>query len=179
MRSNRTLWILSVVALLLVVGCAAKRQVRGFYNKSHRQRYQMTEAELRELQFYISKDVLVQGSPASRVEGEAVIILPQGTPGLVVESGPDWLQVAFEEEGTGVRFVTDQNQVEDMFWFATELPGKPGLHKIHDLPRKVLYHDGVELMVVQGDDAVLYVDKKDLEKLIATRTHLQGKERKR
>jgi len=177
MQRRRVIWFVACVAVLVVAGCS-KRNVRGFYHVSHRQRYAITDAELRGLQFYISKDVVVHTQPgAGGGAAEPVIILPKGTPGVVVDSGPDWLRVSFEKGGAGVQFVADANRPEDLYWFATEVDGKSGFYKLSALPHTMLLRDGQHYVVVEGADAVLFVDKRDLEKLIKSRRHVQGQTR--
>jgi hypothetical protein len=177
MQRRRVIWVVACLVVLVATGCA-KRHVRGFYHVSHRQRYAITDAELRELQFYISKDVVVHSQQGAGGEPAApVIILPKGTPGVVVDSGPDWLRVSFEKGGAGVHFVTDANRPEDLYWFATEVEGKTGFYKLSVLPRDVLLRDGQQYAVLEGADAVLYVDRKDLEELIKSRRHAAGQTR--
>jgi hypothetical protein len=159
--------------MLLASGCA-KRAVLGFYNVAHRTQYAMSDADLERLQFYISKDVIVHSQPAPGLPTESVIILPKGTPGVAIDAGPDWIRVRFGKGGTGVQFLTDASKPEDLYWVATEVEGKSGLYKLSMLPRKVLLHQGQRYLVVEGSDAYLLVDKKDLEKFIKSRTHVEG-----
>jgi hypothetical protein len=174
MRERRTAWIAGcVAAILLTTGCA-KRAVIGFYNVAHREQYAISDADLERLQFYISRDVIVHSQPAPGLPTESVIILRKGTPGVVIDAGPDWVTVRFGKGGTGVQFLADANKAEDLYWFATEVEGKSGLYKLSAMPRKVLLHQGQRYLVVEGSDAFLLVDRKDLEKFIASRTHVEG-----
>ena len=172
MSRIRTSGLLFVLAVVLLAGCSS-RHMLGFYHVSHRERYAITGEELRGMQFYVSKDVLVQPrSPAQA--GADVIILREGTPGVVVDSGPDWIRVSFQEGGTGVRFVADGGKPEDLYWLATQTDSSPRLSKLNVLSDKVLLHDGERYSVVEGADAVLFIDRDDLEKLINSRPHLTG-----
>ena len=176
MGRDRAAWIVGGVAALLITSGCAKRAVLGFYNVAHREQFAISDADLRDLQFYISKDIIVHSQPAPGLPTEAVIIMRKGTPGIVVDAGPDWVTVRFSKGGTGVQFLTDANKPEDLYWFATEVEGKSGLYKLSTLPRKILLHQGQRYLVVEGSDAYLLVDKKDLEKLIGSRRHIEGQE---
>jgi hypothetical protein len=162
-----------VTTLLLASGCGG-RSVLGFYNVAHRSQYAMDQPDLERLQFYISKDVIVHSQPASGLPTETVLVVPKGTPGVAIDSGPDWITVRFAKGGTGVQFLTDATKTEDLYWFATEVEGKTGLYKLSALPRKVLLHQGTRYLVVEGSDAYLLVDKKGLEKFIKSRPHAEG-----
>jgi hypothetical protein len=171
-RHPATRVVFCALALLLVAACSSRR-VRGFYHVAHRQRYAITNEELRGLQFYVSKDVLVQAQNPGQ-SAPQVLILRKGTPGVVVDAGPDWIRVAFQKGGTGVRFLTDTRKREDLYWIGTPVPDRTDLAKINDLDDKILLHGGNRLTVIDGADAVLFVDSEDLEKLMASRPHLSG-----
>lgn len=174
MRGHRVLWTVScVITLLLASGCGG-RSVLGFYNVAHRSQFAMDESDLERLQFYISKDVVVHSQPASGLPTETVLVVPKGTPGVVIDSGPDWVTVRFAKGGRGVQFVADANKTEDLYWVATEVEGQSGLYKLNSLPRKVLLHQGQRYLVVEGADAYLLVDKKGLEKFINSRPTVEG-----
>ncbi len=173
MISHRwTRLLVCTMALLLVVDCS-RRHALGFYNVSYRERYAITDTELRDLQFYVSEDVLVQAQAPGQ-SATQVFILKQGTPGMVVDAGPDWIRVVFQKGGTGARFVTDPRKAEDLYWLATETNDRPGLSKLGDLDTKVLVHDRERFAVLEGADAFLLVDRDDLDKLIKSRPHLSG-----
>ena len=174
MHRTSTILVAGCLALLVVTGCS-KKVLRGFYHQAHRQRYAITTAELKDLQLYISKDVVVHTRSQPGVPSEPVIILAKYTPGVVVQAGPDWLQVSFEKGGQGIRFVADASKTEDLYWFATARDDQPGLFKLSVLPEKDLLFEGQHYLVLEGADANLLVEKKDIEKLINSRPHVQGR----
>ncbi len=174
MSGHRVAWIVGCAAASLLASGCAKRAVLGFYNVAHRTQFAIDQSDLERLQFYISRDVIVHSQPASGLPTETVLVVPKGTPGVVIDSGPDWLRVRFAKGGPGVQFLTDANKTEDLYWVATELEGKSGLYKLSTLPRKVMLHQGQRYLVVEGADAYLLVDKKGLEKFIHSRPTVEG-----
>ncbi len=62
-----------------------------------------------------------------------------------------------------------------MFWLATEVPGRPGLHRVRDLDEKIIRTPQGDFELIRGYDARLLVSLDDLKKLIAGRTHLEGR----
>jgi hypothetical protein len=166
--------LLVVVLLLVVVGCSRPAN-RGFLQKSHRELFLIEPAELRRLQFYVSNDIVVQNQAAGGASTEDVIIMRAGTPGAVMAVGDNWLRVSFQEGGRGVPFVTDLTRKEDRYWFATEVDGRVGYHKMFTLPEQVLVLDGERYRVMEGADSFLLVDGPQIEKLIEGRRHLTGR----
>jgi len=161
------------LVVLSAAGCQT-RQYLPFLHQSYRGTYAIENDALDDLQFYVSRDILVKDPDSALTGTERVVILRTGTGGIVTSAGPDTLVVTFEKGTPGVPFVTDPGRSEDRYWFATRLEGKPGYHKIKDLPEKLYLFEGTAYPVVYGADAYLLVDGEDLKRLIARRTHSGG-----
>lgn len=180
MSQSRTIHSLVVVAVLLVTACAKPARY-SFMHERHREVYSIQSAELENLQFYMSTRVLVKDVTTREISQEAasVILVPEGTPGLVNEVGPNWLRVSFEEGGSGVYFLADvTSQRDDAYWLATKVKGLDGLHKLKDLEKKILLVEGTPYDVIYGAEARLMVSAKDLWKVVESRRHIKGREKK-
>lgn len=170
---NPTRMIAAVAALLLLAGCATPRQT--FLHRSHRENYALQPQELESVQFYISTEVLARNESAGD-SAESVVVLPVGTPGVVTAVGSDWLRVSFTPGGEGAYFVTVPDTGSDSaYWLATRADAASPLKRLKDLDAKVLHTSTGEYRLVYGDRARLMINSKQLQELIDTRTHLQGR----
>jgi hypothetical protein len=171
--------LLVIVSVLLLTGCSRQPRTAPFLHGPYREKYLIADQELGKLQFFISKDIVVQdqsfleGGPARHGR---VIVMRRGTPGVVTEAGSNWLRVSFEKGGPGATFVTDRSKDVDQYWLATEVEGRAGFYRIKELPEKVLIHQGTRYVVIDGADAYLRVDQSDLGKLIESRRHIGGRQ---
>ena len=163
-------WI-AVLSLLVLLSCASSSK-EMFLHRTYRVNLSLEDEELKQLQFYISTNVLVQYDGPS---GQQSIFLPDNTPGVVTAVGPDWLKVSFREGGADVPFVVDPRGQYDVYYVATELPGQAGFHMIKDLPQKVFYYNSTPYQVIYGDKARLLVDGKDLQRLLEKRIPTKGR----
>jgi hypothetical protein len=172
MRIGRTVVYLITALCLFLVSCATKPAHDIFLNQAYRQDLSLNDEELKSLQFFISTNVYVQyDSP----EGKKTILLREQTPGVATSSGPDWLKVSFREGGVDIPFVADQRADYDMYYIATELPGKTGFHMIKELPEKTFYHEGTPYRVIHGEKAHLLVDAEGLAALAKKRITTKGR----
>jgi hypothetical protein len=101
-RHRKPAWI-AVIALLVLVSCAIPHR-QTFLNQAHRVNLSLDDEELKQLQFYLSTNVLVHYDGPS---GTQALFFPGETPGVVTAMGPDWLQVSFREGGAEAPFVVD------------------------------------------------------------------------
>jgi hypothetical protein len=163
-------WI-AVISLLVLLSCASSYKT-VFLNRTYRQNLSLEDEELKNLQFYISTNVLVQYDGPL---GKKSMLLQEETPGVVTAVGPDWLKVSFREGGADVPFVVDSQGAYDVYSVATELPGQAGFHMIKNLPQKVFYYDGTPYQVMYGDKAFLQVEEKELQKLLKKRILTKGR----
>jgi hypothetical protein len=163
-------WI-TVIAVLVLVSCAIPHR-QTFLNQAHRVNLSLNDEELKQLQFYLSTNVLVQYDGPS---GKQSLFLPDETPGVVTAVGPDWLRVSFREGGADVPFVVDSRSRYDLYYVATELPGQAGFHMLKDLPQKVFYYNGTPYQVIYGDKAHLLVDGEQLQELLEKRIPTKGR----
>jgi len=158
----------------LIVGCATPKQT--FLHKSHRENFALQADELEGVQFYISTEVLARDEIAGDTPA-GVIILPVGTPGAVTEVGPNWLRVSFSAQGEGAYFVTvpDPASPDSAYWLATRVEQGSEPVRVKDLDDKVIHTRAGDFRVVYGDAARLLIDSRQLQELIAKRTHLPGR----
>ena len=163
----------TAVAPLLVLALASgacSSAKEPFLHKRHRLDYAVQDRELRDLQFYISSEVLARAENTTDPSG--VIVVPAGTPGLVAEVGPNWLRIVFGAGGRGVPFVAPGG--DSVYILATAVPGGTFV-AVRNLDDPVLYGgDGVRYRVVRGMNAHLLIRSKDFQKLTERRTHLPG-----
>jgi hypothetical protein len=167
-RHRQPAWI-AVIALLMLVSCAIPHR-QTFLNQT-RLNLSLEDAELQQVPFYLSTNVLVQYDGPS---GQHSIFLPGETPGVVTAVGPDWLQVNFREGGAEVPFVVDP-RAYGAYYAATELPGRAGFHLLKDLPQKVFYDHGTPYQVMYGAEAHLQVDDQALQTLLENRILPEGR----
>ena len=161
------------VSLLLLTACAAPRQT--FLHRSHRGNFALQAAELEKVQFYISTEVLARN--ASQGDSpESVVIVPVGTPGVVTETGPDWLRVSFSPGGEGAYFaIVPDPSSDSAYWIATRVDGSSEPKRLKDLDPKVIHTSAGDFRLIYGDGARLMINSEQLQELIEKRTHLEGR----
>ena len=171
----------AIIALGLLAGCAGHEfSSVNFLHVAYRQTYAIEDQEFNKLQFYVAKAILAHEDTGAQGDAGAagrVIVVPEGTPGIVKEVGDDWLRVSFEEGGPGVFFLTDPTKEEDLYWLATSVEGREGLYAVKDLPQGIILQEGRRFLVMEGADASLLVDGSDMAKLIESRRHVIGRKR--
>ena len=167
---RKYIWIMTILLLLLVSCAASYKEI--FLNRTYRENLSLEDKELMSLQFFISTSVFVQyDSPT----GKKTMLLPEETPGVVTSVGPDWLKVSFRKGGADIPFMVDKRAQYDLYYLATEVPGKAGFHMIKDLPKKIFYYEGTAYRVISGEQAHLLVDGKALQKLLKKRIPTKGR----
>lgn len=171
----RRLLIRAFATLAVLCSASCQTPTEVFLHQRYRVDYALQPAELESVQFYISREVLARNTdPADANTPQSVIIVKSETPGVVVDTGDNWLRVSFQKGGKGVYFVTVPER-ESAYWLATKLPdGK--LAAMRDQPDRLL-SDGIDTFrVVFGSNARLLINGKDLQRLLESRTTLQGRE---
>jgi hypothetical protein len=173
MRSSCTRW--SLLAVGLCLACSPPGQL--FLDREHRENFAMQAAELRQLQFYVSEEILAHElSGADELAGpDHVFVVASGTGGVVTEVGPHWLRVSFGT-GDGALFVADPKARPDaLYLLGTE--GKDGAAPVQLQRSKdpVLRVGSRSFRVIYGSTARLLIDNDDLEKLIQARPHIPGR----
>jgi hypothetical protein len=164
-------WLIAVL-LGLLVGCASGSKTITFQHNYHRQDLSFTEEDLKQLQFYVSTEIVARYKDST---GTKSLLLPGLTPGVVTSAGPNWLKVNFREGGVDVPFVTDPEHYNGFYWIATEVEGSTEFKKIRELPEKFFLHKGTRYQLVSGSDAFLIVDWKGWEKVAETRKATGGR----
>lgn len=167
-----------LIGVVLLSGCA-KQFINPPFYQQYREKYAITADELKTLQFYISQEVLAHAiTGSSDTDPGGVIIVPIRTPGLVREVGPDWLRVAFREGGEGVLFRRRDDRPEAVYALATATE-QGGIALVSELPKPVVRQGERRYEVIQGASAYLIVSGEDLDRLIKSRPHAGGLERKK
>ena len=176
-RTVRSTWPALVVVLALVgcadlhIGCAPSET--RFMHRQHRETYAINEQDLERLQFSVSSKVIAHDLDAPGAEG--VVLVPAGTPGLAIASGPRWIRVRFQKGGQGVVFLADPAARGDTgYALATESDGADGYRLVRDVPDHVLRVGGRRYRIIEGDYTELLVDDDMLRKLIAERRRVEG-----
>jgi hypothetical protein len=158
--------------LCLLVGCASSPKTITFQHHYHRQDLSFNEEDLKQLQFYISTNIVARYKDAT---GTKSLLVPGVTPVVVTGAGPNWLKVNSREGGVDVPFVTDPSHYNGFYWIATEVEGSREFKKISELPEKVFLNKGTRYQLVSGSDAFLLVDWEDWERLAKTRKVTEGR----
>ena len=104
--------------------------------------YAISPDELKKLQFYISGQVVAHridvGSPT---DTPGVVMVADHTPGLVQESGSDWLRVAFTQGGEGLLFRLRADRGDSVYALATTTESGQ-IVLVSQLPEPVLITGG-------------------------------------
>ena len=178
MRAQR----LSLVVLALVLGgCGTFAALRGSYppqrfmHQQFREAYALNEGDLEQLQFFVSQKVIAHDLDATGPQ--SVVLVEAGTPGVAVASGPRWVRVAFQEDGSGVVFLAEpSNKSDSQYTLATEVPGREGYQLVRKTKDRVLRSGNRRFAIVEGAGAYLTVDGDSLEKVIGERRKVEGRE---
>lgn len=191
-RDSARWLLLGVVALSL--GCQTTRGELVPFTEAQRTRYQLGEAELRALQYYVSDRIVLErtaSDAAGRVDrGRLVVrgqtavhqvLVERGTPGAVEpiarvgagKVGPHVLEVSFER-GAPLRFVPSADGT-----YTLAAPRSRGfLSSLFagwaPLRRFDVDFDGASWTVVAGSDSKLLIERDALGKLARTRRVLPG-----
>ena len=153
-------WLIAALVCLLV-GCASNPKIITFQHNYHRQDYSFNEEDLKQLQFYISTDIVARYKD---VAGTKSLLVPGLTPVVKTGAGPNWLKVSLREGGIDVSFITDPNHYNALHRLATEGEGSREFKKISELPEKVFLNKGIRYQLVSGSDAFLLMDSEGLGK---------------
>jgi hypothetical protein len=168
---HRTRELLIVALLFLLAACASAPRI-PFQNNSHRRTYSLELQDLKDLQFFVSSDVVAQYQDAA---GTKSLLLAALTPGIATGAGPNWIKVSFREGGIDLPFVTDPEQYDGRYWIATETERDGQFKKIADLPDKSVLYKGTRYKVVSGADAILLFDWEGWKKVVETRKVTEGR----
>ena len=163
---------LRAALLCLLVGCASNPKTITFQHHYHRQDLSFNEEDLKQLQFYISTDIVARYKDAT---GTKSVLVTGMTPVVVTGAGPNWVKVNSREGGVDVPFVTDPNHYNGFYWIATEVEGSKEFKKISELPEKVFLHKGTRYQLVSGSGAFLLVDWEGWESLAKSRKVTEGR----
>ncbi len=164
---------LALLVAGLLVGCATRSEL--LLHRAHRLSYRLGDSELKEVQFYLSIDVLARAVDGGTPD---VVLVREGTPGVAAEVGPTWIRVRFQTGGIGVPFVANEGASDSAYFLGTEVPDRDGFHRLKELPDQPLRIGGRNFELVYGRDAQLRIDSGDLAKLIERRVLGEGVRRK-
>jgi hypothetical protein len=175
MRAQR----LSLLLTVVLAGCGTFSALRGSYppqrfmHQQFREAYAINEEDLERLQFFVSQQVIAHDLDATGPQ--SVILVEAGTPGVAVASGPRWIRVAFQEDGSGVVFLAEpSNRSDSQYTLATEVPGREGYQLVRKTKDRVLRSGTRRFAIVEGAGAYLTVDGDSLEKVIGERRKIEG-----
>jgi hypothetical protein len=178
--TSRTCWsdwqnargCLAAALLFLLVGCSSGPTTFPFLNNTHREEYSLNEDDLKQVQFYVSTDVMaqVQGPMATQA-----FLVPSLTPGVVTAAGPNWVKVSFRKGGADVPFVADPNQYDSRYYIASEVEGGRDFKRVTEVPGRVFIYKGTPLTLVYGADAMLLLDVNSWETVAERRKVTEGR----
>ena len=162
-------------------GCDTITPRSIFSHQFHRERYRLTDEEIKGLQFFASSQVLAQTESADVIEtptGGNVILVKRETPGVVTEVGPNWIRVSFKEGGSGMHFLSNAGSRaggSSDYYIATTVEGSSELSMVKDVPGHIAIHDGVRYKVVEGFNMMLSCDRVQLQALFDDRGIGEGR----
>jgi hypothetical protein len=163
--------------VIFTAGCGGP-ELRRFNHSFHRVNYNITDPELRELQFYTSDDVLIKVVEAGPAGGAPVradrVFVTRGTPGQVVDTGPNWLRISFSEGGTGVFFVANPADPLDDYHLGRQEPNGE-LRQFKQVSDTKFVHEGTTYEVIYGERSYISVDAEHLQAIIARRKTVEGR----
>ncbi len=188
--------LLIAVVILLSISCA---RVYVPFTLQLRNEYKLTDQEIKELQFYISDQVLLEREIVDvdkkiskehilkKIEDKILdqVIFRSFTPGVAVDVLPYALQVAFEQEGY-LTFETD-GELEDPYYFKSDRYGDDVKLKIFEhcwwfkhykdeiYSNGLVDYNGNEYWVYHPESRPhLLVDEESLEKVMKQRRIVKG-----
>ena len=153
---------LIIAALILVTFSSCKNLVA--YTDTLRTKYNLTDDQLKHLQFYVSSPIVLQrkltadnntqviAGKVKIVNGEKVeeVVVPTGTKGVLVKNDNGKFEVSFEKDDTYyLRFGSNPNRYESYVLLATDWHGKVG---------NVTYAGNKYYTAPESADALLLID---------------------
>jgi len=140
---------------------------------------QLNEEKLKQIQFYISDEIVLQrnlsgsettisGGTVKMVNGREVeeIIIPSGTPGIVIGSSGNLLHVSFDESGNFLRFGPNQGVGGRYTVMAYDWQGSTGY---------VMYGDKQFRLVSYAKYAHLLLDMERYDAVTTSTTEVSGR----
>lgn len=150
----------SIILLVITIGLTACASTAGVsrlaFGEYLRAGYQLTDRELRALQYYVSDDIhlrrIVESGNRSIGRGILLernarvvdeIVIESGTPGVAVGVGKDWVAVSFEpgsylyfsSRNDGVHVVGDPSEQGELYYlWATDWVDGPGVVYVNGVP---------------------------------------------
>ena len=134
------------------------------YTDALKSKYNLTDDQLKHLQFYLSSPVVLQrkitdqnntlvyGGKVKIINGEKIeeVVVPTGTKGVLVKDDSGKFEVSFEKDDTYyLRFGTNPNRYESYVLLASDWHGKIGT---------VTYAGNKYVTSPESADAVLLID---------------------
>lgn len=177
MRDTARCSLFMLAIACLAVSCGTSRRI--YFRDSFRRAYSIQDGEIQRLQFFVSRDVILRTKavPEDNVDtAERTILIKQGTPVIARSVGPDWIRISFERGRASVAFVTVPKKGHDGYHLATTLPNRPGLHRVVDMEKPVVWYDGRRFDVLVGAEAGLTAEIDDMNALADRRQVTEGRE---
>jgi hypothetical protein len=134
------------------------------YTDAVRTKYNLTDDQLKRLQFYVSSPVVIQrkltadnntliyGGKIKVINGEKIeeVVVPTGTKGVLVRNDNGKFEISFEKDDTYfLRFGTNPNRYDSYVLLASDWRGKIGT---------VTYAGNKYYTAPESADAVLLID---------------------
>lgn len=158
-------WIIAAVVMVSLGSC--KNLVP--YSDALKTKYSLTDEQMKHLQFYVSDPITLQRKITSGattevtsgkvrvINGEKVeeIIIPSGTPGVLVRNDAGKLEISFEKNDDHyLRFGANPDRYQSFVLLASEWKGKIG---------NVTYAGQKYYTSPESTEAVLLIDLRKIE----------------
>ena len=164
------------IATLLLASCSESLST---YTSSVQRNGNFTEEQVRQIQFYISDDIILQrdlsaasttisGGTVKMVNGREVeeVVIPAGTPGVVVGSAGSILHVSFDASGQFLRFGPNPGAGGKYTVMAYDWQGSVGY---------VMYGDQQFRLVPYGQYAHLLLDMERYDQVTKSTKEVSGR----
>ena len=160
-----------LAAALAAAGCATETTI--FMHRSHRLDFRISAEEIQGLQFFLGSQVLAhQIEPPTGV----ALLMHEGTPGVPIEVGPDWIRVRFQrgELITGVVFMADPESRYGAPYFLASAQPDGTLVPMRDVKDQLLRLGDQTWRVKHGESARLQIRQRDLNRIMESRATVRG-----
>lgn len=178
-------WLRAIILLLgavLFTGCATTNGLIPFTHDL-RHIHGLGNEDLMQLQYYLAEPIVLYRSDVSGgstvsdgkliTQGDSVvdeIVVDEGTPGVAVDAGDNWVVISFEQGASALPFSSDEAHRAE--WSGIySLSGSAWNNGIG-----MVEYDGKNYSAIRGSGfAYLLIDKESLSKVVKNKRSLEGR----
>lgn len=178
-------WLRTTILLLSVVlftGCATTNGLIPFTHDL-RHIHGLENEDLMKLQYYLAEPIVLYRSDVSGgstitdgkliTQGDSTvdeIVVEEGTPGIAIDAGEDWVAISFEESASVLPFSSDEAHRAEWSGFYS-LSGSDWNSGIG----AVEYDGKIYSAIRDSGFAYLLIDKESLSKVVKNKRSLEGR----